>query len=254
MKSSLVVPARLASSRFPKKILKELGGIPLLRRVLERVAKVPNVAEVVALVDEESVLERVNSWGFDAILTSRDCNSGTERILSVKDKLLGDFIINVQGDEPFISLKLLEKMVNAAARDEVSLSEALLTAIYPIKSAESLWDPNRVKVVMDRNDRAIYFSRHPIPFLRNISRKEEWPNFHQFWGHIGIYGYRKETLQLYSTLADRFLENAESLEQLRFIENGIPVHLIRDEEPVISIDTAEDLLRAETFLQTHPDF
>jgi 3-deoxy-manno-octulosonate cytidylyltransferase (CMP-KDO synthetase) len=253
MKISITVPARFDSSRFPGKILKSLGGIPILRRVLERAAQVSDEVEVIALVDEQDVLERVNSWGFRAILTPRDCVSGTERIVCTQEKLAGDFIINVQGDEPFISIELLANMAAVAAAEDTS-PDCPLTAIYPIASTETLFNPNRVKAVIDKNDRAIYCSRNPIPFLRDIPEREQWPIHHQFWGHVGVYGYHRTILTNYSSLKKGILERAEQLEQLRFLENGISLRCIRTEEPSIGIDTPEDLVAAEEFLRLHPEF
>ncbi|MDR2807359.1 MAG: 3-deoxy-manno-octulosonate cytidylyltransferase [Puniceicoccales bacterium] len=244
---SIAVPARFASQRFPGKILKPLGGMPLLRRVLERIKTVQGIEEIVALVDETEVAALVNSWGFRAILTSQDCISGTERIASVARELKGNFIVNVQGDEPFIALQLLEKMICRASSFEASL----WTAIYPITSAAMLFDPNRVKVVIDKDDRAIYFSRSPIPYLRDKEERTTWPEGHQFWGHIGIYGYPKAVLTYYWTWTEGILEKAERLEQLRFIENGIPIRVIKDTMPGISVDTVDDLARAEAFLKLH---
>ncbi|MDR1907105.1 MAG: 3-deoxy-manno-octulosonate cytidylyltransferase [Puniceicoccales bacterium] len=249
MKVSIMVPARLQSSRFPQKILQNLGGVPILRRVLERVTKLQHVDETIALVDDESVLQLVSQWGFHGILTSKDCTSGTERIVSVADQLQGDFILNVQGDEPFIALDLLNKIIATAK----SSTSDVLTAIYPIHLSEILFNPNRVKVVVDKNDRAIYFSRNPIPFLRDVLDREQWPTYHQFWGHVGVYGYRKKVLTQYPSLEEGKLERAERLEQLRLLENGISIQCIRTQEPGVGIDTPEDLVRAEALLETHSE-
>ncbi|MDR1435164.1 MAG: 3-deoxy-manno-octulosonate cytidylyltransferase [Puniceicoccales bacterium] len=250
MKVSVIVPARLQSSRFPQKILQNLGGVPILRRVLERLRRLQTVDEIVALVDDGKVLQLVSQWGFRGILTPTDCASGTERIVFSREKLAGDFILNVQGDEPFISLSLLGEMISVAK----NFDGDALTAIYPIASAEALLNPNRVKVVLDARDRAIYFSRHPIPFLRDISERERWPTHHQFWGHIGVYGYSRKILSQYPSLGEGILEKAERLEQLRLLENGISIQCIRTDEAALGIDTPEDLVAAEEFLQLHPEF
>ncbi|MDR0590764.1 MAG: 3-deoxy-manno-octulosonate cytidylyltransferase [Puniceicoccales bacterium] len=255
MKVSIVIPARLQSSRFPRKILQNLGGIPLLRRVLERVGKLQSADEIIALVDDENVLQRVSQWGFHGILTAKDCISGTERVVSVAGQLAGDFAISVQGDEPFIATDLLEKMIAAAkSAGAKNAPLSVWTAIYPIASSEMLFNPNRVKVVVDKNDRAIYFSRAPIPFLRDVKDREQWPECYPFWGHVGVYGYSKEILTQYPFLKEGILERAERLEQLRLLENGIPFQCLRAQEPSISIDTPEDLAAAETFLASHPEF
>ncbi|MDR1366494.1 MAG: 3-deoxy-manno-octulosonate cytidylyltransferase [Puniceicoccales bacterium] len=250
MRINVIVPARLQSSRFPGKILQNLDGVPVLRRVLERVAKLHNVDEIIALVDDDTVLQLISQWGFRGILTSKNCTSGTERIASVIDQLEGDFIINAQGDEPFIALDPLNEMISLAKNS----SSDVLTVIYPIASAEMLFNANRVKVVIDGNDRAIYFSRSPIPFLRDIPDRERWPIHHQFWGHVGVYGYPKKILTQYFSLRKGTLEQTEQLEQLRLLENGISIQCIRTAEPHMGIDTAEDLEEAEKFLKLHPRF
>jgi 3-deoxy-manno-octulosonate cytidylyltransferase (CMP-KDO synthetase) len=250
MKISITVPARLQSSRLPRKILQNLGGIPILRRVLERLTKLPNADKIIALVDDEHVLQLVSQWGFRGILTSPNCDSGTDRIVSAVDQLEGDFIINVQGDEPFIALDLLKQIIASAQNS----SSAVWTAIYPITAPEVLFNPHRVKVVLDAQDRALYFSRNPIPFLRDIPDRERWPKYHPFWGHVGIYGYHKKILTQYASLKKSILEQAEQLEQLRLLENGISIQCIRTQGPTIGIDTAEDLMEAEKFLKSHPEF
>ncbi|MDR3317606.1 MAG: 3-deoxy-manno-octulosonate cytidylyltransferase [Puniceicoccales bacterium] len=249
MKVSIVIPARLGSSRLAGKILKPLGGIPILRRVLDRVSKIREAEEVLVLVDEQEVMDLVDSWGFRVLLTSKDCISGTERIISVVDQLEGDFVLNVQSDEPFIPLDPLNEMISIAKNS----SADILTVIYPITSSDILFNPNRVKVVIDKDDYALYFSRNAIPFLRDISEQERWPNRHTFWGHLGVYGYRKNILRQYATFKEGILEQAERLEQLRFLENGIMIRCIRGKGGSISIDTEEDLLCAEEFLRSHSD-
>jgi 3-deoxy-manno-octulosonate cytidylyltransferase (CMP-KDO synthetase) len=163
---------------------------------------------------------------------------------------MGDFVINVQGDEPFIALGLLEAMIFATQTS----SADVFTGIYPVTSSAILMNPNRVKVVLDAHDRALYFSRHPIPFIRDIPDQEQWLNHHSFWGHVGIYGYRRKILSCYSSLKKGVLERVECLEQLRLLENGITIQCIRTPEPSIGIDTPEDLVEAEAFLQSHPEF
>ena len=241
------VPARLKSTRFPEKILAELGGIPVLKRVLQRVQQAAVFDDVVALVDDTKVQQMVQSWGFRAILTNENCNSGTERIFSVLDQLPGDFIVNVQGDEPFISLDLLK---NIASKLDPSIE--MLTAVYKIQDPEYLNNPNRVKVVLNKNHQALYFSRNCIPFQRDASG--DWTKLCDYWGHLGIYAYSRDLLAHYSELSESILEQSERLEQLRFLENGIAIHCVFADEPSIGIDVPEDLHRAEQFLKEHPEF
>ncbi len=256
MQLTAVIPARLASSRFPQKILKELGGIPVLRWILQRVTRSGVFDEVFALVDDSSVLELVHQWGFEAKLTSPDCNSGTDRAVSAIKELSGDFIINVQGDEPFVEIQLLKNLSKRLRSDAGDIE--LLTAVYPIKNSELLHNPNRVKVVRDCQGRALYFSRSCIPYVReNPSRgwttDKDWTQCCDFWGHIGIYAYRRSLLERYHSLKTGFLDQVEQLEQLRFLENGVPIHCIEAHGPTLSIDVPNDLVEAERFLQQHPE-
>lgn len=245
------IPARLRSTRFSEKILAELGGVPVLKRVLQRVQQAAVFDDIVALVDNTKVKQLIQSWGFQAILTDENCNSGTERITSVLDQLKGDFIVNVQGDEPFISLDLLKNIADKLHEDT---SIEMLTAIYKIQDPEYLKNPNRVKVVINKNHQALYFSRNCIPFQRDASPSEDWTKRCDYWGHLGIYAYARDLLARYSELSESTLEQFERLEQLRFLENGIAIHCIFADEPSIGIDVPEDLHRAEQFLKAHPEF
>lgn len=251
MRISAVIPARLASTRFPQKILKELGGIPVLRWILQRVTYSGAFDEVFALVDDDSVQELVQQWGFEAKLTSSDCSSGTDRAVSALQELSGDFIVNVQGDEPFVEIELLK---NLAKRLRSNASEIeLLTAVYPIHDPALLNNPNRVKVVRDTQGRALYFSRSCIPHVRDSHGQSDWTQCCNFWGHIGIYAYRRSLLERYHSLKAGVLDQIEQLEQLRFLENGVPIHCIEAHGPTLSIDVPNDLVEAERFLQQHPE-
>lgn len=244
IETTIVVPARLESSRFPRKVLTPLGGIPVLRRVLSRVSGLQSVSRIVALVDHEEVSESVRSWGFESIMTSPQCNSGIERIVSVKDQISSEFIINVQGDEPFVSLEFLTQMIDLAE----NCHYLIYTGAFPLKDQKELFNPNRVKVVLNSEDCAMYFSRSVIPFIRDESDVQFWSEKFPFLGHLGIYGYRRDFLDQYSSLKPSNLESIERLEQLRFLENQYKIKVIKTFEASFGIDTPEDLIRAEQLI------
>lgn len=243
-KCNIVIPARMASTRLPGKMLKLLGGKPVVQHVIERALKVRNCQSVYVVTDSNEIVQLASSLGIKGLLTSPECRSGTERIVSVLNKLDGDWIFNVQGDEPFVDVALIESMIDGSA----NTSADILTPVYPLKSIEEVLNPNVVKVVRNCNDFALYFSRSPIPFVRDVSQ-EEWLQKTIFWGHLGIYGYRRSVLEEYVNLPVSPLEQAESLEQLRFLSNGFRILTLEAQGRSVAIDTQEDLLLAEKILQ-----
>ena len=241
---SIVIPARIASTRLPGKMLKSLGGKPVVQHVIERTQKVRNCQAVYVVTDSNEIVQLARSLGVTGLLTSPECRSGTERIVSVLNQIKGDWIFNVQGDEPFVDIDLLESMIEYAYDTQT----AILTPIYRLKSIEEVLNPNIVKVVRDTNNFALYFSRSPIPFVRDIP-KEEWLQHTTFWGHLGIYGYPRTVLEKYFYLSQNPLEKAESLEQLRFLSKGIRIFTCESQNRSVAIDTAEDLALAEKILE-----
>lgn len=242
---SIVIPARIASTRLPGKMLKILGGKPVVQHVIERVKKVRNCQSVYVVTDSNEIVQLANSLGVIGLLSSPECQSGTERIVSVLNQIKGDWIFNVQGDEPFVEIDLLESMIEYAYDTQT----AILTPIYHLRSIEDVLNPNVVKVVRDAKDFALYFSRSPIPYVRDIP-KEEWLQRTTFWGHLGIYGYPRTALEKYSKLPFNSLEQAESLEQLRFLSNGFRIFTFETQNHSVAIDTAEDLVLAEKILKS----
>lgn len=240
---SIVIPARIASTRLPGKMLKSLGGKPVVQHVIERTQKVRNCQSVYVVTDSNEIVHLANSLGVTGLLTAPECRSGTERIVSVLNEIAGDWIFNVQGDEPFVDIHLIEKMIELTYNTQADI----LTPIYRLKSIEEVLNPNIVKVVRDANDFALYFSRSPIPFVRDLP-KEEWLQHATFLGHLGIYGYQRITLEKYSNLSPNPLEKAESLEQLRFLSNGFRIFTCETQNRSVAIDTAEDLVLAEKIL------
>jgi len=236
LKSIAIIPARLASTRLPRKVLADVCGKPLVQHVWERVSQAKNVDSVIVATDSPEVVQVVAAWGGKAMLTDPACQSGTERIASLLDRLDADLILNVQGDEPLVDPDMLDALI--ASR--VSTPCDLITPVYRITSLEDLNNPNVVKVARARDGRALYFSRSPIPYVRDWPQ-EKWLEHQAFWGHIGVYGYRKEILEKYAGLPASPLQAAESLEQLRFLEAGYIFQTVETTYRSVAVDTQEDL-------------
>lgn len=247
LKYLVVIPARYASTRFPGKPLAVLGGKPVIQRVYEQVAGV--VADVVVATDDERIFAAVEAFGGRVVMTSTEHKSGTDRCWEACCKVGGEYdvVINVQGDEPFIAHSQL-RAIMACFRNE---STDIATLVKPFTEADglaALENPNSPKVVLDAESRAIYFSRSVIPYLRGIER-EEWLSKHTFYKHIGMYAFRREVLREVTSLPQSTLEKAESLEQLRWLENGYKIGVGISDVETVGIDTPEDLARAEEFLR-----
>jgi 3-deoxy-manno-octulosonate cytidylyltransferase (CMP-KDO synthetase) len=244
MITSIVIPARLNSSRFPKKVLADLHGKPLIQWVYE-IGKKANLGEVYLLIDSVEVADVAESFGANVVMTSPDCSCGTDRAASVVDRIGGDFIINLQGDEPLLDYGIL-----IAVADRARTSSAdIVTPIFRMTDAEDLDDPSRVKVAVCHDGRALYFSRSPIPFIRGVERAKWFENY-PFFCHIGVYGYRRDVLERYPKFRQSALEVAESLEQLRFLDNGSTIDTVVVTASSFGIDTPEDLVRAKNYIGT----
>ena len=250
----VAVPARLASSRLPGKVMADIGGHPMLRRVLERCRLARGVAAVLACSDSAEVLEAVRGWGFEALATAENCSSGSERLASVVDQLVAaggtspghTLVINVQGDQPLLDPAILEAMV-ARAAEPAGDWLPVITPVYPLV-ANKVHDPNVVKVLRAGDGRAITFSRSALPHVRDVP-PEQWANRTTYWGHVGIYGYRADVLGSWSTLPASQLEEMEKLEQLRLIEAGIPIATFAVEADCLSVDTPEQLEQARSVVR-----
>lgn len=247
LKFLAVIPARYASTRFPGKPLARLGGKPVIRRVWEQVTQV--FADAVVATDDQRIIEAVEAFGGRAVMTSPDHRSGTDRCREAVEKSGGnpDIVVNVQGDEPFIA----PSQLRAIARCFDDPSTDIATLVKPFTPADglaALENPNSPKVVLGTAGQALYFSRSVIPYLRGVPR-EEWLERHTFYKHIGMYAFRRETLYAVTALPQSALERAESLEQLRWLENGYRIRTGISDIETIGIDTPEDLAKAETFLK-----
>jgi 3-deoxy-manno-octulosonate cytidylyltransferase (CMP-KDO synthetase) len=239
MKKVIVIPARLDSSRLPKKVLLDLKGKTVIQRVYEQCLRVKNIDGVYIATDSSEIEEVCRSFTNHIIFTKSTHQSGTDRIGEAVAGIDCDVVLNVQGDEPFIDPNLIEELVNSFNDDQVSMASAM----SKIENIKDLQDPNVVKVVVDTQNNAIYFSRAPIPFPRDhqeiIHSNEELKN-HNFFRHIGIYGYRKDFLAKYIEMDQTNLEKLEKLEQLRVIENGFKIKMIEAATSLTGIDTLED--------------
>ena len=248
MRSIAIIPARYASTRFPAKPLAMLGGKPIVQRVYEQVAKA--VERVVVATDDERIYDAVTAFGGEVVMTSTAHRSGTDRCAEAFEKLgcNADIVINVQGDEPFIAPEQIKTLVECFKNEDIDI--ATLVKPFSVEDGiDALENPNSPKVVLNAKGEAIYFSRSVIPYLRGIDRAE-WLKHHTFYKHIGIYAFRAKTLKAVTQLPPSSLEDAEKLEQLRWLENGCKIGVGVTDTETIGIDTPEDLNRAEKFLKT----
>lgn len=243
-----IIPARYASTRFPGKPLAMLGGKPVIEHVWERVREM--IPDAVVATDDRRIADAVRDFGGRAVMTSPAHRSGTDRCYEAVS-LMGkecDVVVNVQGDEPFISHSQLRAIMSCFEDRNTDIA-TLVKPFTPDDGIEALENPNSPKVVIGEDSRALYFSRSVIPYLRGVKR-EEWLERHTFYKHIGMYAFRRQVLREVTALPPSSLEKAESLEQLRWIENGYRISVAVTHTDTVGIDTPEDLARAEEFLRT----
>lgn len=235
-----IIPARYASTRFPAKPLADLGGLSMIRRVYTQAKKSSLLTKVVVATDHEEIFNHVADFGGEVCMTSAHHASGTDRCYEVlsKENSSFDYVINIQGDEPFIAPEQIDLLASLLDGDA-----ELATLIKKIDSVEQLFNPNLVKVVVNKNSEALYFSRSPIPYFRNLDQAE-WVTHHTYFKHIGMYGYRNTVLEKITRLSISSLEKAESLEQLRWLENGFNIKVKETDIETLGIDTPEDLKNA----------
>ncbi len=250
MKAIAIIPARYASTRFPGKPLALLGGKPVIRRVYEKVA--PLVDMAVVATDDHRIYDAVTDFGGRVVMTSPDHKSGTDRVQEAYRKVteaLGvtyDVVINVQGDEPFIAPNQIRAVADCFLQAETDIA-TLVRPFHKEEGLEALKNPNSPKVVVGNRSQALYFSRSVIPYLRGVA-EEDWLAHHTFYKHIGLYAYRPEILARITAMEQTPLEKAESLEQLRWLENGLRITVRTIDIETVGIDTPEDLVHAEAFL------
>ena len=252
MRTLIVIPARYASTRFPGKPLALLGGKPVIQWVWDSVSGMPGCDAIVA-TDDERIRDAVEAFGGHAMMTSDKHRSGTDRCGEVAAALAEqgreyDIVVNLQGDEPFTRRQQVAALLDCFGEPQTSIA----TLRTPIRTTEELLSPNNVKVVCDAAGHALYFSRQPLPYLRGV-RQEEWTGHHEYYKHVGIYAFHAGTLAELVRLKATPLECGESLEQLRWLENGYAIQTRLTDSANIGIDTPEDLEAAERRIQQHID-
>ena len=243
MKVIGIIPARYGSTRFPGKPLALIAGKPLIRHVVERCQQAKSLAEVIVATDDTRIWEVVQNF-CRAEMTAPDHPSGSDRIAEVARRCEGDAIVNVQGDEPLIDPAVIDVVAGALADTEMSTAATLM------ENPEEYEDPNVVKVVINTAGRALYFSRRTIPYVRDAANGSvsEQLAAYPFWKHVGIYGYRREALLRLVKYPVSPLERAEKLEQLRALENGISIGVVKVDYHSVGVDVPEDVARVEKLL------
>ena len=243
MKFIAIIPARYASTRFPGKPLAMLGGKTVIQRVYEQVTSV--LGEAYVATDDERIFQAVEQFGGKAVMTRSDHKSGTDRIQEAATKIStdADVIINVQGDEPFIQSSQIDTLMHLFDEPDTQIG----TLGKPFESMEAIENPNSPKIVTDNRGFALYFSRSVIPYIRG-KEHDDWFGEYPFLKHLGVYAYRRKVLAEVTELPQSSLEKAESLEQLRWLQNGYRIRVGLTDVETVGIDTPEDLKRAEEFL------
>ena len=236
MSAIVAIPARLESTRFPRKVLASILGEPMLWRVYQQSLTANLVDEVWILTDSDEIFALAQEWGANVKMTSTECVSGTDRIASVADQFEADIIVNVQGDEPLIKGELIDSVISVLDHDSWDVA----TPVFRLETIDQIMDPNLVKVVRAFDGTAIYFSRSPVPYVRDFAQ-HEWINRCEFWGHIGVYAYSKKVLIQYPEFNKGALESAEQLEQLRLLEAGVRIITMESDYKPHGVDVPADL-------------
>jgi 3-deoxy-manno-octulosonate cytidylyltransferase (CMP-KDO synthetase) len=237
MKSIAVIPARIASTRLPRKMLREIAGKPLVGWVYEAVRSSPLLSDVIIATDSDEIMEACRRHGWKTQMTSSRHRSGTERVHEVSNSVDAEIYVNVQGDEPLVRPEQIATLLDVMKEPAVRVG----TVKTPCP-LEEIHNPNAVKVATSPDGRALYFSRATIPFDRDNTKP-------RYFKHLGLYAYRKSALDLFVSRPESTLEKTERLEQLRFLENGIPIYVGETPHDSVGVDTEEDLQRAEEILK-----
>ena len=236
-KVAAIIPARFASTRFPGKPLVDLGGKPMIQRTYERVKAVKGFDRIIIATDDQRIFDAAQGFNAEVMMTSSEHLTGTDRCAEVLSRLgeTVDYVVNIQGDEPYIEPQQLIEITNA-----MDSNAPILTLVKQITTIDTLFNPNCPKVVLDNNNQALYFSRHAIPYMRGLPQ-EDWLTHHRYFKHIGLYAYRTDILMSISQLPASDLETSEALEQLRWLQNGFPIQAVETQFETIGIDSPEDL-------------
>ncbi|GAB4337316.1 MAG: 3-deoxy-manno-octulosonate cytidylyltransferase [Flammeovirgaceae bacterium] len=241
-----IIPARYASTRFPAKMLADIAGKPMIQRVFEQVSKAKKLAKVIVATDHEAIAKVVKAFGGEVMMTKPEHQSGTDRCAEVLSKQSTRFthVINIQGDEPFIAPEQIDILADTLQKENTEIA----TLAIALNDWQRVLDPNVVKVVINSLSNALYFSRHPIPYVRNVPQ-DEWLQKHTYYQHVGLYGYRSDILQKITQLQPSSLEKAESLEQLRWLENAYQIKVGITTHESFGIDVPEDIEKVLTRLK-----
>lgn len=238
MKIIAIIPARYNSTRFPGKALVKIKGLPMIEHVYQRVAQVKSLNQVIVATDDQRIYQVVKDFGGKVVMTSVKHQSGTDRIAEVAAKIDCDLVVNVQGDEPVLAGEMIETALLPFQKEKDIVMSTLKTEIT---NKAEINDPNVVKVVCDKNNYALYFSRYPIPYERNKKGK--------YYKHIGLYVYQRDFLLKYTKLKPSYLEKVESLEQLRVLENAYQIKVMETIHNSIGVDVEEDIVQVEEMLE-----
>jgi len=240
MPAVVAIPARMKSTRFPGKVLAEIDGKPMLWHVYQGASQARNISDVWVITDSQEVYDQAVSWGARVLMTSEEFPSGTARIASVADRFDAEIIVNVQGDEPLITGQVVDTLISELEQSEADVA----TPVYPITSIDDINNPNVVKVVRASDRMALYFSRSPIPHVRDLP-VSEWTSMAPFWGHTGVYAYRRNVLLEYPSLPEGAMERVEKLEQLRLLEAGRRFLTVEIDYRPDAVDTPADLVKVQ---------
>ncbi len=242
MKIIALIPARFAATRFPGKLMQKLGDKTIIRHTYENTKATLLFDEVIVVTDSEIIFKEIIENGGYALMSKKQHESGSDRIAEAIEDLSVDIVVNVQGDEPFVKKELLQDLLNAFNDTFPPENVQVASLMYELTEAEDIENPNHVKVVTDKNNNALYFSRSVIPYQRDRSALVT------YYKHVGIYAFRKEALMNFTFWEMSPLEEAEKLEQLRYLENGIKIKMVVTDEAPISIDTPEDFEKAKRLI------
>ncbi len=249
-----IIPARYASTRLPAKPLVDICGLPMLIRVWQNVSQAKLLDKVIIATDDERILHICKQFGAEAVLTSPDLPSGTDRIYAAYQALCckESIVVNIQGDEPLLTGETIDKLLYNFKLSNSDVG----TIVTPIKHADDIFNPSCVKVVLDNNDNAMYFSRSPIPYIRSVA-KEQWLDYGRehginFWKHTGVYAYKINILEKFIGSPQSMYEIMESLEQLRLLEHAAKFFCFKSDDTLAGVDTPEDLALVSTIINQQP--
>ena len=244
MRVIAIIPARLNSKRFPRKLMEKINGTPLILMTYQNLLSMNIFDEIIVATDSLEISDIIKNNGGEVFISKKEHFCGSDRVSEASGNFKSDIVINVQGDEPFVSSNSIKKIINFF-KNKINKDIPVVSLIYKTKNYKLIEDKNSVKVVLDKNKFAMYLSRSKIPFSRNPHK------IFNFYIHVGVYGFLKKSIIQFSRLKPSKLEKTEMIECMRFIENGQKIKMIDIEEPTIGVDTPHDLIRAEKYLNSN---